>query len=93
MSSTISRVLYWMIIFLVLMLPSGSSDLPYSATGSRIAEFLVLLRVGFTWPQYGTILAVGSYSTFPPLPHKWRFISVALALESPLPDVIRHPAL
>ena len=43
---------------------------------------------------------VVSYTAFPPLPVStrqavlsWRFISVALALESPPPDVIRHPAL
>ena len=37
--------------------------------------------------------AVSSYLAFPPLPENWRFISVALSLESPPPDVIRHPAL
>ena len=40
---------------------------------------------------------VVSYTAFPPLPAALsccrRFISVALALESPPPDVIRHPAL
>ena len=37
---------------------------------------------------------VGSYPAFPPLPAKSRrYISVALSLESPPPDVIRHPAL
>lgn len=50
MSQTISRVMSRMIIYLVLLLPTGSSDLPVSTTGSRIAHLLVLLRVGFTEP-------------------------------------------
>ena len=40
-----------------------------------------------------TTQAVVSYTAFPPLPFARRFISVALSLESPPPDVIRHPAL
>ena len=41
-----------------------------------------------------TSRTVVSYTAFPPLPSfRWRYISVALALESPPPDVIRHPAL
>ena len=41
-----------------------------------------------------TIRTVVSYTAFPPLPTQGgRFISVALSLESPPPDVIRHPAL
>ena len=37
---------------------------------------------------------VVSYTAFPPLPGiAWRYLSVALSLESPPPDVIRHPAL
>ena len=40
-----------------------------------------------------TKTAVSSYLAFPPLPVTWRYISVALAWESPPPDVIRHPAL
>ena len=50
MSRTISRVMSWMIIYLDLMLPTGSSDLPQGTTGSRIAFYSVLLRVGFTEP-------------------------------------------
>ena len=37
--------------------------------------------------------SVGSYPAFPPLLENQRYISVALSLESPPPDVIRHPAL
>ena len=94
MSSTISRVLSWMIIYLNLLLPAGSSDLPESTTGRRIALCSVLLRMGFTCAHTVTSMAVSSYLAFPPLPGKtWRYISVALAWESPPPDVIRHPAL
>ena len=50
--------------------------------------------MGFTGTRYVTVPAVSSYLTFPPLPGQaGRFISVALSLESPPPDVIRHPAL
>ncbi len=48
MSSTISRVMYQTIIYLVLLLPAGSSDLPKGTTGRRITFVLVLLRMGFT---------------------------------------------
>ena len=54
----------------------------------------------FTCARPVTRTAVVSYTAFPPLPisstlsvKHWRYISVALALESPPPDVIRHPAL
>ena len=96
-----------MIIYLVLLLPTASSDPPESTTGRRIAFYSVLLRMGFTYALYVTVQAVVSYTAFPPLPHiasyatpdcaqsrqLWRYISVALSLESPPPDVIRHPAL
>ena len=63
-------------------------------SGQLIVFCSVLLRMGFTCACNVTITAVVSYSAFPPLPYRiWRFISVALALESPLPDVIWHPAL
>lgn len=81
-----------MIIYLGLSLPTASSDLPESRSGKPVALCLVLLRMGFTCALLVTSEAVVSYTTFPPLPC-WRYISVALALESPLPDVIRHPAL
>lgn len=57
MSSTISRVLYRMIIYLDCTLPYSSfapcgtkRDIPESTTGRRIAFCFVLLRVGFTQP-------------------------------------------
>lgn len=93
LTNTISRVLYWMIIYLGLMSPLGSSNLPTSTTGRRIACNSVLLRVGFTAALFVTKQAVVSYTTIPPLPIAWRYISVALALESPPPDVIWHSAL
>ena len=83
-----------MIIYLGLPLPEGSSDLPESTTGSRIAFVSVLLRMEFTCARPVTRTAVVSYTAFPPLPQQVRrFISVALVWESPPPDVIRHPAL
>ena len=83
-----------MIIYLELLSPTVSSDPPKSATGSRIAFYSVLLRMEFTCALSVTRKAVVSYTAFPPLPDTiGRFISVALALESPPPDVIRHPAL
>ena len=89
-----------MIIYLELLLPTGYSDLPESTTGRRIALCSVLLRMGFTSALSVTRKAVSSYLTIPTLPvlppngdGYRRYISVALAWESPPPDVIRHPAL
>ena len=53
---------------------------------------------GVYMAQPVTRLTVVSYTAVPPLPGadhagSRRFISVALSLESPPPDVIRHPAL
>ena len=94
MSGAISRVLYWVIIYLGLPLPAGSSNLPGSTTGRRIASCLVLLRMGFTFALAVTVEAVSSYLTISPLPAEaGGIISVALSWESPPPDVIRHPAL
>ena len=83
-----------MFIYLGLLLPTASSDLPGNRSGKPIISYLVLLRMGFTCALLVTSEAVVSYTAFPPLPDTiGRFISVALALESPPPDVIRHPAL
>ena len=83
-----------MIIYLGLLLPAGSSNLPEDATGRCIVLCSVLLRMGFTCARPVTRTAVVSYTAFPPLPQQVRrFISVALVWESPPPDVIRHPAL
>jgi len=58
-----------MIIYLVLLLPVASSDLPKSVTGSHIALYSVLLRMGFTYALAVTNQAVVSYTTLPPLPN------------------------
>ena len=49
--------------------------------------------MGFTLTLDVTTKAVVSYTAISPLPLKGGLISVALSLESPPPDVIRHPAL
>ncbi len=55
-------------IYLDLLLPTGSSDLPESTTGRRIALCSVLLRMGFTCALPVTREAVSSYLAIPPLP-------------------------
>ena len=92
MSNTISRVLYQTIIYLGLLLPAGSSNLP--GTRRAAVSFLFGLASDGVYTAISvTRDAVSSYLTFSPLPENWRFFSVALAWESPPPDVIRHPAL
>ena len=81
-----------MIIYLGRLLPAASSDLP-KAGGPRQSFVSVLLRMGFTCALPVTSEAVVSYTAIPPLPQKWRYISVALSLEFPPPAVNRHPAL
>ena len=68
MSLTISRVLYQVIIYLLLTLLPGSSNLPGNTTGSRIVPYLVLLRMGFTLTLHVTMKAVVSYTAISPLP-------------------------
>ena len=55
-------------IYLDLLLPTGSSDLPESTTGRRIDLCSVLLRMGFTCALPVTREAVSSYLAIPPLP-------------------------
>ena len=57
-----------MIIYLELLLPAASSDLPESRSGKSIAFVSVLLRMGFTCAPSVTRRAVVSYTAFPPLP-------------------------
>ena len=57
-----------MVIYLVLLLPAGFSDLPKNVTGSHIVFCSVLLRMGFTCALSVTRQAVVSYTAFPPLP-------------------------
>ena len=56
------------IIYLGLLLPAASSDLPESRSGKPVAFCLVLLRMGFTYAPSVTRRAVVSYTAFPPLP-------------------------
>ena len=70
MRSTISRVLYRMIIYLGFALPQTSIDPPKSTTGSRIALCSVFLRMGFTLTASVTESAVVSYTAFSPLSGK-----------------------
>ena len=90
---------FQMIIYLEQLLPAASSNLP-KTNGPHYRLASVLLQMGFTCAPSVTREAVVSYTALPPLPisstlsvKHWRYISVALALESPPPDVIRHPAL
>ncbi len=135
MSNTVSRVLYQTIIYLDLMLPPGSSNLP----GTRRATVLFLFglasdgvyscrlcyqRRGELLPHLFTLTiqqplykqrdiklaTLQSSGVCDPRAvakckqacvwlvayariKEWRLFSVALAWESPPPDVIRHPAL
>lgn len=92
MSSTVSRVLYQTIIYLDLALPPGSSNLP--GTQRATVSFLSGLASDGVYTAFFVAKeAVSSCLTFSPLPVFRRLFSVALAWESPPPDVIRHPAL
>ena len=96
MGETVSRVMsFKVVIYLGPLLPVASSVQP-SAGGPR-THFLELASDGVYMATCVTTSTVVSYTAFPPLPlaetRKRRFISVALAWESPPPDVIRHPAL
>ena len=67
---------------------------PENMTGSHIRFLFGLASDGVYMAFSVTRETVVSYTAFPPLPGKtWRYLSVALSLESPPPDVIRHPAL
>ena len=66
-SRPVSRVMSWIIIYLGLLLPTASSDLPESKPGKLITFFLVLLRMGFTCAPVVTNRAVVSYTALPPL--------------------------
>ena len=67
MSTTDASICGGMIIFLELLLPAISSDLP-KAGGPRQRFCSVLLRMGFTYALPVTRKAVVSYTALPPLP-------------------------
>ena len=83
-----------MIIYLDRLSPDGSSDLP----GSRRAALCSLFGLASSgvymcplcYQRGGSLLHCLSTLT---CAERRRFISVALSLESPPPDVIWHPAL
>ena len=68
MSSASAKQTQEMIIYLELLSPTASSDLPESRPGKPIAFLLVLLRMGFTYASTVTSKAVVSYTALPPLP-------------------------
>lgn len=70
-SRTVSRVMSWIIIYLVLPLPTESSNLPESMDGPPTL-CSVLLRMGFTCALLVTLEAVVSYTAVPPLPNAAR---------------------
>ena len=91
----VSRVLSCVTIYLGHMLPHGSSDYKELGGSPLNAPNSILLQVGFT--ERTSRHAVGELlprlSTLTPLlicKKAWRYISVALSLESPPPVVSRH---
>ena len=103
LSSTISRVLYQTIIFLDCTLPhSSSARLPgQNATNpeARRAAVSLPIRPCFGWSLHSLVCYQPSggllprHSTITCRKAAGCFFSIALVLESPPPDVIRHPAL
>ena len=103
LSSTISRVLYQTIIFLDCTLPhSSSARFPWqNATNpeARRAAVSLPIRSCFGWSLHSLVCYQPSggllprHSTITCRKAAGCFFSIALVLESPPPDVIRHPAL
>jgi len=99
-SQPVSRVMSWIIIYLDLLLPTGSSDLPETG-GPRLCLLFGLASDGVymcpvCYQTGGSLLHCPSALTTSLRSlgiSLWRYISVALVLGSPPPDVIRHPAL
>lgn len=99
MSSTISRVLYQMVIYLDCTSPRSSfapgakRDIPEDATGRCMVFCLPCSGWGLhslsCYQQSGGLLHRHSTLT----DKVGGFFSIALSFESPRPDVIRHPAL
>ena len=94
-SQPVSRVLSGVAIYLLLSLPTSSSDCLRLFRGKRplYRNSPILLRVGFTLHR---ALPNGRWALTSPF-HPYRInaavFSVALSLKSPSADVIRHPAL
>ena len=92
---SISRVLYWTIIYLGPILLEGSSGTPLGRR--RAAAINARIRPCSGWGLHGHLVSkmpVSSYLTISTLPRHYPFrrnVSVALSLWLPTPDVIRHP--
>ena len=95
LSLSVSRVLSCTVIYLGLPSPASSSDIHgICRTDSPIWQTPNLAAGGVYMAYRVTAVSVSSYLAFPSLQSKaLRFISVALSLKSPSPDVIRHPVL
>ena len=74
-SRTISRVMSWMIICLILLLPAASSDPPENNPGQIIVLHSVLLRVRFTWHS---LLPENRWALTPPFHPYWHKPAVYL---------------
>ncbi len=89
-----SRVMSGVIIYLGRLSPIASSDQP-ETSGPHTFPFGLasdgVYRDPCCYQQSGGLLH--HLSTLTESLRPQRFISVALSLESPPPDVIRHPAL
>ena len=96
LSLSVSRVLSCTVIYLGLPSPISSSDVHgIPSDGQPYWRIPNLAASGVYMAYCVTTISVSSYHAFPSLPRgaAWRFISVALSLKSPSPDVIRHPVL
>lgn len=81
------------IIYLGYLLPNTSSDLPLGGDEQPPFDPFWSCSGWGLQSQLVSKLLVSSYLTFPPLPKKRRYISVALSLKSPLPVISRHSVL
>ncbi len=81
----------YVVIYLSAQLPVRFSDYEKRDGQPLNASISILHRAGFTGTPQVALQPVSSYLAFPSLPQMRRFISVALSLESPPPDVIRRP--
>ena len=91
---TVSRVLYLTIIHLGPQLPAASCDIPLGGYGPH--HIMPILSCS-GWGLHGSCVSaapVSSYLTISTLPRHYPFrrnVSVALSLQLPAADVIRHP--
>ena len=95
-SKSVSRVLYWMIIYLGAAVTGRLKRSTLHQNARRAAAskvHMILHRIGFTWP-HNRLCAGELLPRLSTLTRVCgRYLSVALSLGSPPPDVIRYPAL